>query len=710
MTERLELTVAELDCADEARQIEGALSRLNGVAEVRTAVSTRKAVIAYDAERVGPEAIRQAIRGLGMTIVESREAAAPRRRSLVDKLGWAFVAGVALVALSGIAGERLGLVEAATERIPAWLAVSAVLLGGYPIFRSVLRALRNRQVTSHALMTLGIVGALAIGQYAAGAVIVFFMRLADFVESYTTERARQAIKELLKLAPETARVEREGRELELAATEVRRGEIVLVKPGERIAVDGVVLDGSATVNQASITGESVPVEKAAGDQVFAATICDRGALRIRAERVGPETTFGQILRLVEDAEAAKAPVQRFADRFTAYYIPVVLAVAVVTYAIGGSATAAVATVLVACSCAIAMATPITVLAAVGQAAQQGIVIKGGRYLEALAKVDTIVMDKTGTLTAGHPELTDIVGVEGEAEERVLALGASLERRSEHPLADGIARAAERRRLPLSEPKEFRVYPGEGVSGTVEGAPVVCGTEKLMGRVGVKLDDAVRERAQKLAADGKSVVLVARAGRLIGLIALADVLRPEVPAALEKLRALGIRRMRLITGDRREVAAAVAGQLGLEFEAEVLPDEKLRMIERLQRAGHVVAMVGDGINDAPALAQADVGIAMGAAGTDAAIEAAHVALMRDDWRVVPEAVLIGRRAFRTIKQNLWFTAAYNVVGMLLAATGWLPPIGAAAAQSLPDVAVMLNSSRLLRRRPKGVDVAAGPAPA
>jgi len=695
--ESLELTVPELGCADEAQQIEGALGRLAGVTEVRTAVGARKAIVAFDPERVTPEAIREAVRGLGMTVTEAHAPAAPGRRPLPDLLGWAFVSVVALVALVGIAGERLGLAEALVDRIPPWVALAAVLAGGYPIFRNVVRALRNRAVTSHALMTLGILGAIAIRQYAAAAVIVFFMRLADFIEGYTTERSRQAIKQLLELAPETARVERDGVEREIASEEVVRGEAVLVKPGERIPVDGTVVEGSASVNQAPITGESVPLEKRPGDQVFAATICERGALRIRTERVGRDTTFGQIIRLVEEAETSKAPVQRFADRFTGYYIPVVLAVAAATYLVSGNATAAVATVLVACSCAIAMATPITVLAAVGQAARRGIVVKGGRYLEALAKVDTVVMDKTGTLTIGRPEVTDVIALDGRPPSEVLRLAAALERRSEHPLAEGIMRAAVKEGVTLAEPDRFEVYPGEGVAGAVGSDHVWCGTEKLVARAGIALPAESRGRVAALATEGKSVAVVARDGGLIGLIALADTLRPEALPALEALRGLGLRRLLLLTGDRRQVAEAVARRLGLDFQAEVLPADKIRAIADLQRQGHVVAMVGDGINDAPALAQADVGIAMGAAGTDAAIEAAHVALMQDNWLVVPEAIAIGRRAFRTIKQNLWFTAGYNVVGMLLAATGWLPPVAAAAAQSLPDVAVMLNSSRLLHHR-------------
>lgn len=697
MTQRLELTVPELDCADEARQIEAALGRVDGVVDVQTAIGARRVIVSFDPAAMKPQAVEEAIRGLGMTVTDM-PSPAKRRRSLPDALGWAFVSIIALLTLAGLAAERLGVVDAVVERIPAWLAVAAVLAGGYPIFWNVIRALRRRTVTSHALMTLGIVGALAVGQFAAAAVIVFFMRLADFIEGYTTERSRQAIKELLKLAPETARVERDGRDYEVPAEQVRPGEIVLIKSGDRIPIDGVVLDGRAAVNQASITGESIPVEKEPGAQVFAATICDRGALRVRVERVGKDTTFGQILRLVEQAEASKAPVQRFADRFTAYYIPVVVAVALATYAIGGSATAAVATVLVACSCAIAMATPTTVLAAVGWAARRGIVVKGGRYLEALAKVDVLVMDKTGTITIGRPEVTDVLPVGSETEESVLSVAASLERRSEHPLADGIVRVAEKAALTLGTPTSFEVHPGGGVAGKLDGVGVVCGTERLLAELNIEVPATTRQHVTALAEEGKSVVLVARGCRLAGVIALADTLRPEVPQALEQIRALGIRRVTLLTGDCRPAAAAVATSLGIEFEAELLPAEKIKAIERLQREGHIVAMVGDGINDAPALAQADVGIAMGVAGTDAAIEAAHVALMRDDWLMVPEAIVLGRRAFRVIAENLWFTAGYNAVGILLAAIGWLPPVGAAAAQSLPDVAVMLNSTRLLRSRP------------
>jgi len=642
---------------------------------------------------VGKERIQLRIEG--MCCADEAAQKEEHQRELPNLLTGVFVSLVALVILVGILGERLGLFEAVVERVPSWVSIGAVLIGGFPIFRNVVRALRAKTITSHALMTIGILGALAIRDYAAAAVIVFFMRLADFLDSFTTAKSREAIKRLLQLQPETARVERDGEEVEVPIKELKVGDVVLVKPGEKIPVDGRVLSGSAAVNQAPITGESIPVEKRPGDEVFAATINERGMLKIETLRVGEETTFGRIIKLVEDAEAAKAPVQKFADKVTGYYIPVVLAAAALTYLIGRNPVAAVAVLVVACSCAIAMATPVAVLASVGSAARRGILIKGGLFLEALARVDTVVMDKTGTLTFGRPTVTDVIAMNGLSEEEILRRAAVVERYSEHPLASAIVEAAKRQGAKVEAPEAFEVIPGEGVIAHWNGNTLALGNLKLMEARRMTIPEETLQHVARLEAQGKTVVFLAEAATLLGVIAVADSLREEVPKALADLRAVGIRHLLLLTGDNPRVSAALAAKLGVDYKAELLPEEKIEEVRRLQREGRVVAMVGDGINDAPALAQADVGIAMGAAGTDAAIEAAHVALMGDDWRLVPEAIRIGRRTFRTIQQNLAFALLYNVVGIGLASLGFLPPIWAAAAQSLPDVAIMLNSSRLLR---------------
>ena len=693
MTETLELTVPELDCADEARQIQEALGRLDGVVEVRTVVGARRALIAYESDRIAPGAIEQAINALGMTVTHSRAPVPRRRRSLLDLLGWGFVGVIALIALVGIVGERLGLVEAVVERIPPWLSLAAVVVGGYPIFRNVARALRNRTVTSHALMTLGIVGAVAIGQYAAGAVIVFFMRLADFIEGYTTERSRQAIKALLELAPETARIVRDGREQVISADQVGRGEIVIVKPGERIPVDGTVIEGRAVANQASITGESVPVEKQPGrsgirrHDLRAGRPADSHGARwagydLRSDRPprraggggqGPGAAFRRPVHRVLHPRGSRPGDRNVPpDRQR--------------HGRGGDGPGL-----------------LLVRDRHGDAHHGPCRGGSGRYTGDRDQGRPI---PGGAGPGGH----DRDGQDRDADDRP-SRGDRCGRRRYRPgkrgpdacCSGGTAVGASARdwsgahrgaaKPGTYEVTDFEAFPGEGITGLIEGERVSVGTWALMERAGIEKSVQLYERGERLAREGKSVAFVARGSRLIGAVALADTLRPEARPALDAMRALGVRQLLLLTGDRAEVARVVAGHLGLEFEAGVLPEGKIRAIERLQRQGRVVAMIGDGVNDAPALAQADVGIAMGAAGTDVAIEAAHVALMQDDLRAVPEAIRIARRAFRTIKQNLWFTAAYNVVGMVLAATGWLPPVAAAAAQSLPDVAVMLNAARL-----------------
>lgn len=539
-------------------------------------------------------------------------------------------------------------------------------------------------------MTVGVIAALVVGEWATAVVVVFFMRVGDYAEKFTTARARQAVRDLTAIAPQTARLERDGQEVEVSISEVQPGAVVIVRPGEKIPVDGVVLDGQATVNQAAITGESMPVEVSQGAKIFAATIAQMGSLRVKTTLVGPDTTFGRIVRMVEEAEANRAEVQRIGDKVSGYYLPVVAVIAVITYLVSKNPLSTAAVLLVACSCSFAQATPIAMLASIGAGAKHGLLIKGGRYLELLAKADTVLIDKTGTLTTGKPRLVDVVRLNGMSEERLLTLAASAERYSEHPLAEAVRQAARDQNITFLESQDFVADPGKGVQARIGETVVEVGSWRIME------DNPLPEVTIELEKQGKTLLFVRTNQELAGILTTSDTLRPETPAALAELKRLGVRKIELLTGDNERTAAAIAGQLGIDYRANLLPEDKIRIVKEYQEQKHIVVMVGDGVNDAPALAQANVGIAMGANGTDVAIEAAHIALMREDWSLLPRAFQIAQRTMRVVKMNLGFTMVYNIIGLTLAAFGFLPPILAAAAQSLPDLGILGNSSRLLRQ--------------
>lgn len=599
---------------------------------------------------------------------------------------------VGMVLLVVVVGEWLGVFEQLTDRVPFWVGLALVLAGGFPIFLNVARAALRGKITSHTLMTVGVAAALVVGEWPVAAVVVLFMHVANYAERFTTEKARQAVRELAALAPTTARVRRDGAEVEIPVEQLQLGETVIVRPGEQIPVDGTVTAGAATVDQAAITGESMPIEVGPGSRVFAASFARLGALRIRVTGVGAQTTFGRVVTMVEHAETHRAPVQRIADRFATYYLPVVVAVAALTWLLSGNVLATAAVLVVACSCSFAMATPVAVLASVGAAAQHGLLIKGGRYLEALAKADVLLIDKTGTLTLGRPQITTILTLDNRSEHEVVRLAASAEHYSEHPLAEAVRAAASARGIGLAEPTDFRAIPGHGVQASVDGTTVAVGGPRLLGEA------ASDPRLRALADAGNTLIAVTVDGALVGVLGAADTPRADIPAALAELRHLGFGRVEMLTGDHEATAAAVAGPLHIGYRAGLLPEDKIAIVRDYQARGHRVVMVGDGVNDAPALAQADVGIAMGAAGSDIAIEAAHIALMREDWMLVPQAVRIARRTARAIRLNIGFTAGYNALGLSLAATGLLPIMLAAAAQSVPDLGILANSARLLRQRP------------
>jgi heavy metal translocating P-type ATPase len=603
-------------------------------------------------------------------------------------LKWGELARVGFVALCAVA-----VWFRVWEPFPRVSAIGLVgtFLGGWPIFKEALDNIRERRMTMELSMTIARVAAIVIGEFFTALVITAFVLAAEILEGMTVGRGRRAIRDLLDFLPATATVRRTGgggpREIPLA--DVTVGEIVLVAPGGRVPVDGTVRAGHSFVDQATITGESSPVEKTAGAQVYAGTMNQSGALEIVAERLGRDTSFGKIIDAVERAERSRAPVQKTADRYAGYLVYFALACAAITFIITRNATSTISVIIVAGACGIAAGTPLAVLGAIGRAAREGAIIKGGRYLEALWDVDVVAFDKTGTVTTGVPTVREVRPAPGVTEQAVIEAAAVAERRSEHPLGKAIIQRAEALRLVAVEPDRFEYTPGRGIVAVTRGEEILVGNRALLRARGI---------AEVAPAGGKppraaSEVLIARSGRLLGAIYVADAIRPEAAHAVRDLRKLGIRTV-LLTGDARAVADAVGDDLFVdEVAAELLPDQKVEAVDRLAAGGHTVAMVGDGVNDAPALAQASVGVAMGS-GTDVARESADVVLLGNDLTRFVGTVLIARRARAIIRFNFAGTIVVDAIGVGLAAFGLLNPLLAAFIHVTSELTFILNSARLL----------------
>ena len=741
--ERITAPVRGMHCGACVGKVERALASVAGVESASVNLATEQATIAFDPARTDLVRLRDAVAVAGYELAEppppaeagaavDRERAAREAERRREKLK--FLVGAVLSATVLLGGMRNVLPGVPHLLENPWLllllATPVQFWVGAQFHRGFLHDLRYRSASMSTLVSIGtnaayvfsvavtlwphaFAGHGAMTYYDVSAVVITLVVLGRWLEARARGRTSEAIRRLVSLAPRTARVLRDGAEVDVPTADVLVGDLIRIRPGERVPVDGDVVEGASTVDESMLTGESLPVEKAAEAKVFAGTVNRTGSFVFRAARVGSETTLARIIKLVEQAQGSRAPIQRMADRVAAVFVPIVLVVAAVTFVVWwllGPAPAtlfaltnAVAVLVIACPCAMGLATPTAIMVGTGRGAEVGVLIKSAAALELLHKVNTVVFDKTGTLTVGRPAVTDVVAIGTATEDEVLALAAAAEQGSEHPLGEAIVARAKERGLALPPIGEFRTVPGQGIDAMATDGRVLLGNRTLMDMRGIDVEP-LAGRAKALAAEGKTAIHLAFAGRPLGLIAAADVLKPEAAAAVAALKRFGLE-VAMLTGDNRLTAAAVAREAGVgRVLAEVLPEDKTREIQKLQAEGRRVAMVGDGINDAPALAQADVGIAMGS-GTDVAIEAADVTLMRGDLGGVVAAVELSRRTIRIIKENLVWAFGYNVVLIPVAAGVLYPfwgvllsPILAGAAMAFSSVSVVTNSLRLKRWRP------------
>lgn len=577
-----------------------------------------------------------------------------------------------------------------------YLALAAAVLSGYPIVRnSIVSTITNKKLNAEVLVTCALIASIWVGEYLAGAIVVLMMNIGELLEDITIAKTGEAVRSLMELEAETARVIRNGQEMEIDIDDVRVGDLVLVKPGEKIPIDGKVREGRGEVNQAPITGESVLIVKENGDEVFGGTLNQAGVLKVEVTRVGTETTISKIIDLVHKAQAAKPPIERIADRFAGWFTPTMLALAFLVWLVTGEILRAVTVLVVACPCALVIATPTAVVAGIGNAARRGILIKGGAVLEVIGKLTTFVFDKTGTLTYGTPTVRFVQAFGEMSGKEVLSLAGTAEKHSEHPLAEAILKRCREEETWPFDPDDTEVIVGRGIIARKDNKEIVVGNERLFEEKNIALTPESRQFLDDMSASGTTGVLVAHESKIIGGIGIADILKADVQQSIKDIRRLGIKKVLMLTGDNQNVAQAISEGAGLdEIVAGLLPEEKLEYIKKLKNRGDKVAMVGDGINDAPSLVEADVGIAMGVIGTDAAIEAADIALTGDDLNKVPEAIALSRKTVSIIKQSLFISIVINGIALILASTGAIGPIAGAVIHNFGSILVVGNSSRLI----------------
>ncbi len=740
--EKLVVSIGGMSCAACVGRVEKTLRGLEGVSEANVNLATEKASVICDPNRLGKSEIRRAIEELGYEVRGfEEEGLADREREA--RLREVHHLRRKLVFSAAVAGTIF--IGSMSEWFPWWpkilqnfvvlflLATPVQFWAGWQFYRGAWAALKHGSADMNTLIAIGTSAAygystlitffprifsapgMAVGVYFdTSAMIIALILLGKYLEAIAKGHTSEAIKRLMGLRAKTARVIRNGAEADISVEEVRPGDLVVVRPGEKIPVDGIVREGRSAVDQSMFTGESLPVEKQPGDPVMGATLNKTGSFTFEATKVGRETALAQIIRLVEEAQGTKAPIQRLADKVAGVFVPAVMLIALAAFAVwmalGPSPVFTrallifISVLIIACPCAMGLATPTAIMVGTGRGAENGILIKSGESLETMHRVKTIVFDKTGTLTRGKPAVTDIAPIDGNDPEEILLWAASVEKGSEHPLGEAIVTAAAEKRLNLRSVEDFEAIPGHGVRARLDGELLLLGNLKLMAENGVEAEGLL-DAVEKFAGAGKTPMIVARGGRAAGILAVADTLKENTREAVASLHRMGLEVI-MITGDNEHTANAIAAQVGIDrVLAEVLPWEKGEEIKKLQREGKMVAMVGDGINDAPALAQADIGIAMGT-GTDVAMESSDITLITGDLRAVLAAIQLSRRTIRTIKQNLFWAFFYNILGIPIAAGVLYPfwgillnPMIGAAAMAMSSVSVVSNSLRLRRFRPK-----------
>ncbi|MEK6959203.1 MAG: heavy metal translocating P-type ATPase [archaeon] len=719
------IQITGMHCASCSTLITKALKKVEGVNEANVNYSTSKATISFDEDKVKEDVLVKSIKkiGYGANVVAAGgdgEAEDKFKKTEINELRNKLILSTIFAFpafLIGMVLMQIGVKVPFAEFILFALATPVQFIVGKQFYKGMWIALKNRSANMDTLIAIGTTAAYMLSLYnilfnpAAGqyfetsAILITLVVLGKWLEAVAKYRTNDAIRKLMNLAPKTAIVIQNGKEIEMAVDDIKVGDVVLVKPGQRVAIDGVIVVGHSSVDESMITGESIPVEKGVGDSVIGGTMNKHGAFSFKATKVGENTTLAHIIKLIEDAQGRKAPIQRYADKISAYFVPAVVVIALATFALWyfvlGAALsfallASVAVLVIACPCALGLATPTSIMVGTGVGARNGILVKGGDSLEAAHKLKYVIFDKTGTITKGVPEVTSITALGKNTEKSVLQIAASIEKSSEHPLADAIVDKAKQQKLLLHNSQKFRAIPGHGIEAKISGKQYYLGNQKLMAKFGIRTDSVKAEMAS-LEAEGNTVMLLSDKKSVLGYIAAADAIKDTSKEAVTALQKMGIE-VYMITGDNERTAKAIASQAGItNIFAEVLPQDKANYVKKLQDGGKFkVAMVGDGINDAPALAQADIGIAMGS-GTDVAMETGNIVLMKNDLMDIIKAFKLSKATIAKIKQNMFWALFYNVVGIPIAAGAlyfsygiMLSPIIAGGAMALSSVSVVTNS--------------------